>query len=209
MGDTISQSGSRLLTAATKLGAENLHMNDSGAEAPAGSLDWEWDEECPHCDGEKDTLAAQASGDDWIYCICPIRKDGGEIIGYRVSGGDVESGEMLSFFQPSGQLIKPTLAKAKATAEASYAERFAEVDGFLDAFLDKGQDDGLHIWRDGAVFCQIDESDPDGIQVDVTLKDYGDSGGYGAVTLCFRTISGCFDRQSLVDEVRRLLHYDV
>jgi hypothetical protein len=192
-------------------------MSVRDVESPAGSpaepaetgmLDWELDEECPDCDGDDDALTAQASDDDWTYHICPIRGDGGEIVGYRVSGGDTESGERLGFFQPGGELVKPTLAEAKAAAEASYAERFNEVDGFLDAFLDNGQDDGLHIWRDGAVFCQIDESDPDGIQIDVTLKDYGDSGGHGAVTLCFRTISGCFDRHSLVEEVRGLVGLD-
>jgi hypothetical protein len=169
-------------------------------------LDWDWDEECPDCDRDEDALTAQWLDDDWTYHICPIRGDGGEIVGYRVSGGDAESGDMLGFLQSSGELVKPNLAEVKAAAEASYRERINEVDGFLDEFLDNGQDDGLHIWRDGAVFCQIDESDPDGIQIDVTLKDYRDSGGYGSVTLCFRTISGCMgDRPALTEVVRELV----
>jgi hypothetical protein len=182
----------------------------SAEPAAIQMLDWEWDEDCPDCDGDDDALTAQASDDDWTYHICPIRGVGGEIVGYRVTGGDAESGERLGFLQPSGELIKPTLAQAKSAAEASYAERFNEIGGFLDDFLDNGQNDGLHIWRDGGtVFCQIDESDPDGIQIEVTLEDYGDSGGYGAVTLCFRTISGCMgDRRALVDEVRRTLGID-
>lgn len=174
-------------------------------------LDWEWDEECPDCAGDDDALAAQASDDDWTYRICPIRDGGGgEIVGYRVSGGDGEVGDVLGWSQDSGKLIELTLANAKAAAEASYAERSREVDGFLDRFLDNGQDDGLHIWRDaaGAVLCRIGEPDADEVQIDVTLQDYGDCGGYGSVRLCFRTISGCFDRRSLVDEVRRLVGED-
>ena len=170
-------------------------------------IHWHWDSDCPDCVDDDDALAGQAYEDDWTYHICPIRRDD-EIVGYQVSGGDAETGDMLGWSN-GGPLIEPTLAKAKAAAEASYAERCRDVSGLLDDYLDDGtDDDGLHIWRDqgGAVVCRVDEPDGEEVYIDVTLKDSGDYGGSGSVTLCLRTFLSCGgSRRSLIEEVRRLI----
>ncbi|KGI66853.1 hypothetical protein EU78_04510 [Mycolicibacterium rufum] len=170
----------------------------------------QWESDADNLDDE-DALAA--ASEDWTYRIAPIRGKGDHIIGYRVSGGDYESGDEFGSALVGGEVGELTLDRAKAVADANYAARFREAEGFLDGLLaDWDDDDGPRTRRNehGRLVCRIGESGLDEVEVVATLRDYGD--GYDAdgrsYSVCLRTLlsySSNGDREGLVDEVRRLI----
>lgn len=86
-------------------------------------------------DADRDSLeedeALTAQGDDWRYEISPICGDFGEVLGYRVSGGDIDSGDQFGSSLINGEIGELTVAQAKAFAEANYADRYLEAEGLL------------------------------------------------------------------------------
>ena len=167
-----------------------------------------WDQDFDNYDDD-DAIAAQ--GDDWTYRSCPVRGDDDEVIGYRVSGGDWESGDEFGSSLIGGDLGELTLAKAKAAALAHYASRYLEADQFLDDLLgDYEDDDGRRTRRNdqGRIVCRVDLPGVDEVEVVATLGDCRD--GYDPnnrrVTLCLRTILACNgDRSLALDQLGRII----
>lgn len=93
----------------------------------------EWEPDTDYLDGD-DGLAAE--GDDWRYTIHPVHGADDEVIGYRVSGGDYESGSEFGSSLVGGKIGELTLVEAKAAAARDYASRYREAEGFLDGLLD-------------------------------------------------------------------------
>lgn len=174
-------------------------------------LQWE-----PDADNLDDDGALAAQSEDWTYRIVPVRGGDDDIIGYRVSGGDYESGDEFGSALVGGEIGEPTLEKAKLAADANYASRFREAEEFLDQLLgDWNDDEGQRTRRNerGRILYQVDEAGLDGVEVVATLRDYGD--GYDAddrtVSVCLRTLlshSYNGDRDALVNEIRRLIGLD-
>lgn len=171
-------------------------------------LQWE-----PDTDNLDDHGALAAASEDWTYRIAPVRGNSDDIIGYRVSGGDYESGDEFGSALVGREIGELTLDKAKAVADVDYASRFREAEGFLDGLLaDWDDDDGPRTRRNeqGRLVCRIGEPGLNEVEVVATLRDYGD--GYDAdglsVSVCLRTLlsySSNGDCEALVDEVRRLI----
>jgi hypothetical protein len=139
-----------------------------------------------------------------------------DIVGYRVSGGDYESGDEFGSALIGGEIGESTLDKAKFAAEADYASRYREAEGFLDGLLaDWDDDDGPRTRRNekGRIECQIDEPGLEKVEVVATLRDYGDcyDANERSVSVCLRTLlshSSNGDREALVDEIRRLIRLE-
>lgn len=191
----------------------------SEAAANAVPVTWHysplvWDRVADYLD-EGDVLVAE--GDDWRYTIDPVCGNDRAIIGYQVSGGDSESSSQIGAAQIGGKRGEPTLAKAKAAAEADYASRYCEAERFLDDLLDNWEgDDGEQTHRNeqGRIMCRVDEPAVDEVEVVVTLRDDGD--GYDtarrSVTVSLRTVlsfSYNGDADGLVDDLRRLIRLEV
>lgn len=192
------------------------HASDSAQEEPSSPcyapLEWESDSE--YLDGD-DGLAAQ--GDDWRYTIHPVLDDEGATIGYRVSGGDFESGTTdFGAALVAGEIGELSIAKAKAVAEADYRTRHLEVEQFLTTLLDGYEDDdGIRTRRTeaGQLSCRVNESGVDEVEVAATLSDWDDyDPGSRTAILSLRTILVSYnngDRDALLDEIRRLIRLKV
>lgn len=169
-----------------------------------------WNRDVHSIDGD-DSLEAQ--GEDWRYAIYPALGPDGNIIGYHVTGGDIDSSDDIGSVMIDGKRGELTLAEAKAAAEANYADRYREAERFLDDLLgDWDDDDGTSTCRsnDGRIICQADDPDVDGVEVVVTLQDYADA--YDSATrrafVCLRTVlsySYNGDAGGLIDFVRQLV----
>lgn len=185
------------------------YMEPFRIDAPVSSnyapLDW----------GEDDDIdELSAWSDDWTYSITAVRRDDDAIIGYRISGGDIESGDDLGSLLIEGERGERTLEEAKASAQADYAGRYREADQFLDDLLgDWEDDDGNPMTRrtdQGRIVCRVNEPGIDEVEVVSTLVDYGD--GYDAksriVSVCLRTLlsfSHHGDPGGLVDDIHRIV----
>lgn len=171
-------------------------------------LQWE-----PDADNLDDDGALAAKSEDWTYRIVPVRGNDNEIIGYRVSGGDYESGDQFGTALIGGEIGELTLDKAKVAADANYAARYREAEEFLGSvFGDWDGDDGPRTWRNerGRIVCRIDEPGLDDVEIVATLRDYGDAydAKHRRFSVCVRTLlsySYSGDRDALVDEMRRLI----
>ena len=174
--------------------SENRLIEDTRLAPNYSQLVWGGDLESLD---EDDVLKAQ--GDDWTYEISPICGDGGEVRGYRVSGGDIDSGDAFGSSMIGGEIGELTLAKAKTAAEAHYAARYLEVEALLAGLV--GRDD------QGKLVCQVDEPGVDKVEVVASLRDEADYyDGRGRVTVCLRTILSCGgDRGVLLDELHRII----
>jgi hypothetical protein len=197
--------------------AENVDHADDARPTPVSPyyapLWWQ-----PDADNLDDDRSVAAQGEDWTYRIDPIRGEGDEIIGYRISGGDYESGAEFGSARIDGEIGELTMAKAMVAADADYASRYLEAEGFLDGLLDDWDDDddeGPRTWRNaqGRIVCRVDEPGLDEVEVVATLQDYGD--GYDAtdriVAVCLRTLlsySYTGDRDALLDEIHRLIRFE-
>lgn len=193
-------------------------MGTDSSRAPVSPyytpLEWQ-----PDTDNLDDDDALAAAGEDWMYRIAPVRGQHDDIIGYRVSGGDYESGDQFGSAQIGGEIGELTLEMAKAAANADYLSRYLEAEGFLDGLLDDWDDDddeGPRTRRDaqGRIVCRVDEPGLDEVEVVATLRDYGD--GYDAadrsVAVCVRTLlsySYTGDRDALLDEIHRLIRFEI
>jgi hypothetical protein len=156
----------------------------------------EWHEDSSNLDDEE---AIAAESDDWVYHIWPVRAGDGAVIGYRVSGGDYESGDDFGSSLIDGKPGERTLQKAKAAAQANYASRYREADEFLDALLGHLEDeDGPRTRRNGQgrIMCRVDEPGIDEVEVVASLRDGFDD--YDAV--CVRTLLACGGDGSLLLE---------
>ncbi|WP_197379983.1 hypothetical protein [Mycolicibacterium mengxianglii] len=164
--------------------------------------------------GEGDDVdELSAWSDDWTYSITAVRRDDDTIIGYRISGGDVESGDDFGSSLIDGERGERTLEEAKAAAQADYSGRYREADQFLDDLLGDWEDDGNPMTRrndQGRIVCRVDEPGIDEVEVVSTLVDYGD--GYDAksriVSVCLRTLlsfSHNGDSYGLVDDIHRII----
>lgn len=154
-------------------------------------LEWGRNEPDPDPDDE-----ITADGDDWTYRIAPIISDEESVIGYRVSGGDYESGSDLGTELIDGARGERTLEGAKAAAEEDYASRYVEVEGLLHNTLDGYEDESgnrTHVNKQGRVVCPVSVPGLTEVKIVVTLVDEADS--YDAVnsqlTLCLRTLIRC------------------
>ena len=172
----------------------------------------EWERDTDYLDGD-DGIAAE--GDDWRYTIYPVHGTDDEVIGYRVSGGDYESGDEFGSSLVGGKVGELTLAKAKAAAAADYASRYCEAEGFLDGLIDDwDDDDGPRTRRNdqGRIVCRVDEPGIEEVEVVATLADYDRYYASGrSVALSLRTILSFNyngDRDALLDELRRLIRRD-
>lgn len=151
----------------------------------------EWGYDADDVDDE-DAIAAQ--GEDWTYRVRPVRGADDEIIGYRISGGDIESGDHdFGSALIGGEIGELTLSGARGAAQADYAARYLEAEAFLGGLLlDWEDDDGprTRVDEHGRFLCRVDESAVGEVEVVATLRDFGDR--YDArdrrVTLCLRTI---------------------
>lgn len=86
----------------------------------------EWSSDQNSLDAEQCLVA---HGDDWTYRISPILGWDDEVIGYRIAGGDIESGEEgLGSSLIGGEPGELSLAKARAVAETNYAARYREAE---------------------------------------------------------------------------------
>lgn len=158
-------------------------------------------------DRDTDDDGLIAEGDDWTYSIGPVRQGADEVIGYRVSGGNNESGTTkFGSSLVGGMPGELTLEKAKAVAQQDYSSRYLEADRFLDGLLcDLADDDGPRTRRNdrGRIMCRIDDPGIDEVEVVSTLEDYGD--GYDAVnrrvTICLRTLMICNSDPGVLLEV--------
>jgi len=170
----------------------------------------EWDQDADYLDGD-DGLAAES--DDWRYAIHPVHGKNDETIGYRVSGGDSESGAEFGSSLIGGKVGELTLDRAKDAAAADYASRYCEAEHFLHGLLDDwDDDDGPRTRRSdqGRIVCRVDESGVEEVEVVATLRDYGDHYDVGSrtVALSLRTILGYSDngdREGLLDWLRSLI----
>jgi hypothetical protein len=155
-----------------------------------------WDDDSESL-AEDDVLKAQ--GDDWTYEISPICGVDGDVRGYRVSGGDVDSGDAFGSSMIDGEIGELTLAEAKAVAETNYAARYLEAEVLLESLIERDDQ--------GKLVCRVDEPGLDKVEVVATLRDEGDFyDGRGHVTVCLRTILSCGgDRSVLLDELRRII----
>lgn len=170
----------------------------------------EWGPDADYLDGD-DGIAAE--GEDWRYTIHPVRGMDDEVIGYRVSGGDCETGSEFGSALVGGSVGELTVVEAKMAAANDYASRYCEAEGFLDGLLDDWEDDDGPLSRrnpQGRIVCRVDEPGLKEVEVVATLQDYGDE--YDAadqrVTVSLRTILGYNhngDRDALLDEVRGLI----
>lgn len=188
------------------------HASDSAQKEPSSPcyapLEWESDSE--YLDGD-DGLAAQ--GDDWRYTIHPVLDDEGATIGYRVSGGDFESGTTdFGTALVAGEIGELSIDSAKAVAEADYRTRHLEVQQFLTTLLDGYEDDdGVRTRRTdaGQILCRVNESGVDEVEVVASLSDWDDyDPGSRVALLSLRTILISYnngDRDALLDEIRRLI----
>ena len=174
--------------------SENRLVEDTRLAANYSQLVWDSDAESLE---EGDVLKAQ--GDDWTYEISPIYGDDGEVRGYRVSGGDIDSGDTFGSSMIDGEFGELTLAKAKTAAEAHYAARYLEAEALLEGLAERDER--------GKLVCQVDESGVNKVEVVSTLRDEGDYYDVrGRVTICLRTILSCGgDRGVLLDELRRII----
>jgi len=169
----------------------------------------EWEPDTDYLDGD-DGLAAE--GDDWRYTIHPVHGTDDEVIGYRVSGGDYESGSEFGSALVGGKVGELTLVEAKAAAAKDYASRYCEAEGFLDGLLDDWEDDDGPLTRQndqGHLVCRVDLPGLEEVEVVATLRDYdGYSSSGQRVSLSLRTIlsySYNGDPGGLLDQVRRLI----
>lgn len=203
------------------IGPWQLTRTDNGAEyiepsrvteavpvfAPHAPLEWG--------DGDDDDEIT-AQSDDWRYTITAVRGDD-TIIGYHISGGDIESGDDFGSVQIDGHRGERTLEDAKAAAQADYAERYGEADQFLDDLLSyQEDDDGNPLAQrngDGQLMLRIDEFGIQEVEVVATLRDYGD--GYDVasrtVSVCLRTVLAYNyqgDGGGLVDQIRTLIQLE-
>lgn len=139
-----------------------------------------------------------AQSDDWTYEVSPICGDDDEVIGYRVTGGDFESGDRFGSSLIRGEIGEFTLSDAKAAAEANYAARYREAEDLLADLCERDEY--------GRLVCQLDETGVEKVGVVATLRDWGDRyNADGTVTICLRTILTCSgDPSVLRDEVRRI-----
>jgi hypothetical protein len=135
--------------------SENRLVEDTRLAANYSQLVWDGDAESLE---EGDVLKAQ--GDDWTYEISPICGDGGGVLGYRVSGGDIDSGDTFGSSMIGGEIGELTLAKAKTAADAHYAARYLEAEALLEGLV--GRDD------QGKLVCQVDEPGLDEVEVVAT-----------------------------------------
>jgi hypothetical protein len=173
----------------------------------------EWDHDVDSLD-EDDGLAAR--GDDWSYSIYPVRGKRDQILGYRVSGGDIESGDDLGSTLIDGKSGELTLEKAKSAAQADYASRYREADQFLDDLLGAWEDDdGTQSCRNdqGRIIYRLGETDIDEVEVAVTLRDYADyyDAGSRTATVSLRTVlaySSNGDPAGLLDFVCQLIRLE-
>lgn len=189
---------------------------DSACEEPSSPCytPLEWEADGDYLDGD-DGIAAQ--GDDWRYNIHPVHDDDGTTVGYRVSGGDFESGTTdFGTALVKGKIGELSIDKAKAVAEADYRTRHLEVEQFLTTLLDAYEDDdGVRTRRTdaGQFLCRVDESGVDEVEVAATLSDWdGYDPGSRTAILSLRTILIYYnngDREALLDEVRRLVRLKV
>lgn len=173
----------------------------------------EWNPDSDYLDAD-DGLAAD--GEDWRYTIEPIRDEDGHIVGYRVHGGDIDSGDELGSLKIDGQSGELTLEAAMAAANENYLDRYLEAETFLDDLLDGWEDeDGVLVRRNerGRLVCRVAEPGVEEVEVVATLRDYGEE--YDAdsrsVALCLRTIlsfSNNGDREALVDDLRRIIRLE-
>jgi len=150
----------------------------------------EWHQDVDNFDDD-DAIAAE--GDDWTYRICPVRGEADQVIGYRISGGDFESGDnVFGSSLIDGKPGERTLARAKAVADVDYAARYREADVLLNDALGGWEDDeGPRVHRNehGYLVFRIDEP-VDEIEVVTTLRDHSADYDPDArrVTVCLRTI---------------------
>lgn len=176
------------LNGATLTEPDNNEMPVSPCYSPL-----EWDDDTSNLD-VGDAIAAQS--DDWQYNIWPVTGEGDEIIGYRVSGGDYESGSDLGSSLIDGAPGELTLDAAKSTAQAHYASRYCEAEEFLNGLLDGLEDDDGPLTRhneQGRSMCRVDPPGIDEVEVVATLRDEHDD--YDVhdrqVTVCLRTLLSC------------------
>jgi hypothetical protein len=169
----------------------------------------EWDRDVDHLDGDD---SIEARGDDWQYTISPVCGSDQEVIGFRVSGGDYETGDEFGSSLIGGRVGELTLAKAKAAADADYASRYREAEQFLDDLLDDWDDDDYRPRTrrndSGRIVCRVDSPDVEEVEVVATLGDSKYNVGGLSLALSLRTIlsytySG--DRDGLLDEMHRLI----
>lgn len=172
----------------------------------------EWDGDAVDPD-EDDGIVAQ--GADWRYAIHPVCGTDGVVIGYRVWGGDYESGEEFGSSLIGGEPGELTIVNAKAAASADYRSRYLEAEHFLDNLLDDwNDDDGPRTRRNdqGRIVCRVDEPGITEVEVVATLRDYDGYDASGRIvavslkTILSFTYNG--DRNSLLDELRRLIRLD-
>lgn len=166
-----------------------------------GQLRWhidEWNSD------DEDAIVAET--DDWSYHVWAVRGDDETVIGYRVDGGDNESGDEFGSLVIEGQAAEAALDEAKTAAQANYAFRYREAEGFLDELLDDFVDDSgprTHRNEQGRIICRVDDLSVDEVEVVATLRDYFDDYDPPArrVTVCLRTVLSCGGDRSLLLEV--------
>ncbi|MBX9918561.1 MAG: hypothetical protein K2Y33_01830 [Mycolicibacterium frederiksbergense] len=137
--------------------------------------------------------AIAATGDDWTYQIWPVHSDSGSVMGYRVHGGDPESGCDLGSALIDGERGEVNLEDAKATAQTDYASRYCEAEDFLNRVLGVASDDDgplAHYNEQGRIVCRVDVPGMDEVEVVATLKDEFDDfdPDNRTVTVCLRTL---------------------
>ena len=176
-------------------------------------LDWteDWESQWGYDNDEDVVIAAEV--DFRTYYICPVRDDDGEILGYRIAFGDVESGyDWIGEVAIDGEPGERSLEDAKAIADAHCESWLREVvdyqstlehDLFIVVSGWKDREGNPRIRRDERrIFYRSDDPGVGEIEIVATVDEFDD--GFDAPTrrwiVSGSTLSNSSDRlESLLE----------